>query len=395
MTSRDFGYLTLRNTTAHNVDDTFVKENYVFTTSSYGKGKWTNSLVLNDLQVSTLEARAIETSSIQISSLIDSDGTTGDPGDVLHTNGSTIYWAPVGAGTGFWTANGNDIYNNNSGNVGIGISTPQFKLDVNGVARVGNHTGNTSSFEINFGTSGVGTYRSAFIYSDGTNMRINNQQDGNLSLYTNNFPYLSILSTGNVGIGTINPNYTLDVNGSFFASSISSQTMYDVAGQPGSANQVLTAGPSGNSVIWSSINVGTNYWSLNGSSIYNNNDSGNGSVGIGTNTPLSALDVRGDLNVSGYAISKVATSTITTQSSFVTSSLFGKYIFVNGDSVSTLFLPDNTGGSAEGDVVVLRNYGSTQSINVYSTISDPGTIIAGKTLSFVYTTLAPTGWYSL
>jgi hypothetical protein len=129
----------------------------------------------------------------------------------------------------------------------------------------------------------------------------------------------------------------------------------------------------------------------------------NGAVGIGTLNPLTLLDVRGDtsitgnLNVSGYAISKVATSTITTQSSFVTSSLFGKYIFVNGDYVSTLFLPDNTGGSSEGDVVVLRNYASTTSLSIYSTaVTNPTIITATKTTSFVYTTLAsPSGWYSL
>jgi hypothetical protein len=41
-----------------------------------------------------------------------------------------------------WTENGNNIYNNNIGNVGIGISTPQAKLDVNGLT-------NTTSLSIN------------------------------------------------------------------------------------------------------------------------------------------------------------------------------------------------------------------------------------------------------
>jgi hypothetical protein len=36
----------------------------------------------------------------------------------------------AGGGSGFWTDNGNDIYNNNTGNVGIGITTPQGILDV-------------------------------------------------------------------------------------------------------------------------------------------------------------------------------------------------------------------------------------------------------------------------
>ncbi len=34
-----------------------------------------------------------------------------------------------------WTTSGNDIYNSNTGNVGIGTTTPGYKLDVNGTAR--------------------------------------------------------------------------------------------------------------------------------------------------------------------------------------------------------------------------------------------------------------------
>lgn len=38
-----------------------------------------------------------------------------------------------------WSTNGSNIYNTNSGNVGIGTSTPGFKLDVTGSIRSNNN----------------------------------------------------------------------------------------------------------------------------------------------------------------------------------------------------------------------------------------------------------------
>jgi hypothetical protein len=64
--------------------------------------------------------------------------TSPNPGQVLKWNGSQ--WAPapdeIGSTTSYWSTNGNHIYDNNTGNVGIGTTTPAAKLDVNGTARV-------------------------------------------------------------------------------------------------------------------------------------------------------------------------------------------------------------------------------------------------------------------
>ena len=69
---------------------------------------------------------------------------TGEDGLLVYdTNDKLFYfwdgtqWVPVGTGSsgpdGDWTVNGNDMYNNNSGNVGVGTTTPTFKLEVNGL----------------------------------------------------------------------------------------------------------------------------------------------------------------------------------------------------------------------------------------------------------------------
>ena len=58
---------------------------------------------------------------------------TGNSGNYLTTDGSTASWASIASSQ--WTTTGSDIYYN-TGNVGIGTSSPTTALDVNGNARI-------------------------------------------------------------------------------------------------------------------------------------------------------------------------------------------------------------------------------------------------------------------
>ena len=81
------------------------------------------------------------------------DGTQG-AGKVLTSDASgNASWQTVsgGGGSSQWTTNGSHIYYN-TGNVGIGTSTPGYKLEVAGTARINN------SLVVNAdGTVGIGT----------------------------------------------------------------------------------------------------------------------------------------------------------------------------------------------------------------------------------------------
>jgi microcystin-dependent protein len=162
-----------------------------------------------------------------------------------------------------WTTSGSDIYYN-TGNVGVGTTTPGYQIHVK-------NTGGSAYEMIESSASHAGfLMKSSFgtesiIKSDATT--------GNLFLEVpGGTPRLVVNQlNGNVGIGTSTPAYKLDVNGSINGSSVT------INGTP----------------VASSTDT---YWSTAGSGKIQYSG---GNVGIGVTNPTNKLDVDGDVNVTG------------------------------------------------------------------------------------------------
>ena len=145
----------------------------------------------------------------------DKDNTSGEIGYLLASTEDGYLWtnpASISVGTSTisldnkWTTIGNNIYNNNTGNVGIGTSTPSYKLDVNGRTIIRN-----SLYMNSTDISDV----SGIYFSDGAYIGHGNSFDirsNEVIKFNNN--RLVINTNGNIGIGTTTPQYTLDVSGS-------------------------------------------------------------------------------------------------------------------------------------------------------------------------------------
>lgn len=111
-----------------------------------------------------------------------------------------------------------------AGNVGIGTSSPQRQLSVNGTANLDQADANNGVADLTFGSGsgeGIGSKRTT-----------GGNQAG-LDFYTGFQPRLSITIGGNVGVGTTSPGYPLDITGAVRTTDaylVGSRTVADLNG---------------------------------------------------------------------------------------------------------------------------------------------------------------------
>jgi len=238
--------------------------------------------------------------------------------DVYITGNCTVKGTITTLGSGTqWTTVASGIYYN-SGNVGIGLTNPNSILNVNVTGSAANIYNTTTGSSASLFIVNTADNRRAFVGMDGTGLFAFSA--GALAMGTDNTPVIiapsystgekmRITTTGLVGIGTNNPGSTLTVSG---------------AGSFGSGYQTYTA-PTGGLIVQGNVGIGTSNPGLNALQVSGNvATSGftsnatntifnfdtltvpfvvaSSSVGVGTTSPVTALDVYGVISTNGLPL---------------------------------------------------------------------------------------------
>ncbi|AZU97631.1 hypothetical protein PGDDIFCJ_00001 [Thermus phage YS40_Isch] len=223
-----------------------------------------------------------------------SSGSSSLPSLSFKGDKNTGIFHPAGDVLAFSTGGVERLRIDYSGRVGIGTSSPSYRLDVSGDVRSTGlvYTNNVRSYSGNLTLSGSGW---GMIFEIDTD----NNSSNSYVWKGNGIEIMRLTDTGNLGIGVSNPSEKLEVAGNIKASNvlIEGGTIYSNKLQTSWGN--LTLSGSGWGMIFeidTDNNSTDNYiWKGNGTEIMRLTDTGN--LGIGTSNPSYKLDVSGTARI--------------------------------------------------------------------------------------------------
>ena len=248
--------------------------------------------------------------SVNLSSLVNTDNQilSASSDSIFISNGNGIPKDLLTSPDTDWIITGNNIYNGNVGNVGIGTSNPGSKLNIKGPDN--NTLLKLERNGIIGGGLGV-TYRGAndgYEIQSGDQGGISLEALGNheLKFETNGQERMLIEGNGNISMGSsgASPSTTLDISGSLTVKEDNQNNGGDVffknlpVGNNYDYQSVMIDTTNGklyrmsSADGWGGYPGGGSVWTENGSDIYYDS----GDVGVGTNNPQKSLHVYGEVS---------------------------------------------------------------------------------------------------
>ena len=210
-------------------------------------------------------------------------------GSFWFYNGTSWNSLSSGGTTNYWTANGSNIYNNNSGNVGIGLINPLASLHIKNNSEALRMEGTRPYLSFYDNAANL----KSFILKSDNDLYIGmpaSNPTGIMQLALSNGPVITMLPTGNVGIGTIAPDEKLVV-----------QTLNNSYGilHKGEGGNIIGTRMGGTSAgIGTFSNTNMRIFAGGNSAMFIN--ASNSYVGVGVDFPANKLQV-GSIGNTGYS----------------------------------------------------------------------------------------------
>lgn len=287
-----------------------------------------------------------------------------------------------------WTESGTNIYNSNSGNVGIGTTAPSKRLHIY------NSGGNDGiriesvrpQFELKT-TSATSTWRNWGLYTNWVSA-------GDLNLYVSSTvggdpanPVLSALSDGKVGIGTTSPSQKLHVSGNAYVTG-----GFGVGSQAGTTAGGITIDRSGADpfMLWyeSGSIIGQLRADITDGNFYISDGSGTlkyfsvgtvgtyaGRVGIGTTNPTAVLHLKAGTATASTAPFKFTSGTNLTTAEAGAVEYDGKTLYFS--PLTTRRAVSLSSGSITSSTTVTNTATET---TIYTNTIDANSFSVGKVL---------------